>query len=106
HAISPSASARKCLMTALHAGNSSRHARNRAKVEPALAPPAGESLGTRSAQVKRRCTFIKRALVRTWGGTKHARMVCFSLPETRPQTDKKRSKAGGGYIGRASGRGA
>ena len=64
------------------------------KVEPALAAPHGESFSTRSAQVNRRCTFIKRALVRTLGGAKHARIVCLSLPETRPQADRKVSKVG------------
>ena len=42
-------------------------ARRRAKIEPDLAPPGGESWSSRSAQVNRRCTFIKRALVRTVG---------------------------------------
>src|SRR5712691_7288820 len=94
HASRPEASARNRLMRALQAGNSSRQARNLAKVEPLLAPPAGESLSTRSAQVNKRCTFMKRALVRTVGGAKHARRVCLSLPEARPQADKKLSKAG------------
>jgi hypothetical protein len=70
-------------MRSLHAGSASMHARRRANIEPALAPPGGESLSSRSAHVNRRCTFIKRALVRTVGGAKHARRVCVSLPETR-----------------------
>ena len=82
HASRPEASARNRWMRALQAGNSSRHARNLAQVEPVLAPPAGESLSTRSAQVTKRCTCIKRALVRTLGGAKHASIVCLSLPET------------------------
>ena len=90
----PWASARKRLMRSWHAGSASKHARSRAKMEPALAPPAGEGVSSRSAQVHRRCTDIKRALVRTVGGAKHAKMVCFSCPETRPQAAKKRSKVG------------
>ena len=81
-------------MRALQAGNGSRQARNVAQVEPVLAPPAGESLRTRSAQVTKWCTGINRALVRTLGGAKHARMVCVSLPETRPQAASKVSKVG------------
>ncbi len=41
-----------------------------------------------------RCTFIKRALVRTLGGAKHASIVCLSVPEIRPQADRKVSKLG------------
>ena len=69
-------------MRSLHAGSSSKHARRRAKIEPALAPPAGESLSSRSAQEKRRCTCIKRALVQV-GGATHARIV-FELPRDAP----------------------
>src|SRR5712692_4557736 len=94
HARRPAASARNRLMRALQAGNSSRQARNLAKVEPVLAPPAGESLSTQSAQVNKRCTFMKRALVWTLGGTKHARIVCLRVPETRPQAATKVAKAG------------
>src|ERR1700730_1958734 len=94
HSRRPKASLRKRLMRALQSGKCSRQARNLAKVEPALAPPGGESLSTRSAQVNKRCTFIKRALVRTLGGAKHARMVCLSLPETRPQADRNVAKLG------------
>jgi len=43
-----------------------------AKIEPALEPPAGESWSSSSAQVTRRCTCIKRALVRN-GGRRQAR---------------------------------
>src|SRR5712692_4451657 len=94
HARRPAAAARNRLMRALQAGNSSRQARNLAQVEPLLAPPAGECLSTRSAQVHKRCTCMKRALVRTVGGAKHAKIVCLSLPETRPQADTKVAKAG------------
>ena len=93
----PWASPRKRLMRALHAGSSSRQARRRARMEPALAPPAGESWRSCSAQVNTRCTCIKRALVRTLGGAKQAKTVCLSLPETHPQADKKCSKAGWGW---------
>ena len=37
---------------------------------------------------------MKRALVRTVGGTTHARSVGVSFPEARPQADTKRSQAG------------
>src|SRR5215470_8586230 len=90
----PCASARKRWMRALQVGNSSTQARNLAKVEPLLALPDGESLSSRAAQVNKRCTFIKRALVLTLGGAKHASMVCLSLPETRPQADRNVSKLG------------
>jgi hypothetical protein len=76
------------------AGNSSRQACNLAKGEPLLAPPAGESLSSRSAQVHKRCTCIKRALVRTGGGATHARIVCVSFPETRSQADRNVAKLG------------
>src|SRR4029450_11695122 len=94
HASRPRASARNRLISALQAGNCSRQARNWAKGEPGLAPPGGEGFSKRSAQVNKRCTFIKRALVRPLGGAKHARIVCFSLPETRPQADTNISKLG------------
>src|SRR5207249_9524614 len=94
HSSRPRASARNRLMRALQAGNGSRHARNLATVEPVLAPLGGESLSTRSAQVNKRCTCIKRALVRTLGGAKHASIVCLSVPEIRPQADRKVSKLG------------
>src|SRR5438309_1048148 len=70
HSRKPWASAQKRLMRSLHAGSSSMHERRRAKREPVLAPPGGERWSSRSAHVKRRCTFIKRALVRTVGGAK------------------------------------
>ena len=89
HANSGMASSRNRLIKALHAGKASRQVRNFARVEPALAPPAGERWSKRSAQVTRRCTFIKRALVCTLGGARHARSVCLSLPETRPHADTK-----------------
>ena len=88
------ASPRNRLMRALHAGRSPRAVRSLAHIDPDLAPPGGDSWRTRSAQVTKRCTFIKRALVRTVGGVKQASRVCLSLPEAWPQADKKRAKAG------------
>lgn len=48
-------------MSALQVGRSSRAARRLAHIDPRLAPPGGESWRTRSAQVHKRCTCIKRA---------------------------------------------
>src|SRR5262249_3055843 len=94
HARRPPASSRNRLMRALQAGKSPRAARRLAHIEPDLAPPGGERWRTRSAQVTKRWTCIKRALVRTVGGAKHASSVCLRLPEAVPQADTKRSKAG------------
>src|SRR4029450_12712157 len=94
HASRPRASARNRVISGLQAGDCSRQARNWAKGEPGLAPPVGESFSKRSAQVNKRCTFIKRALVCTLGGAKHASRVCVSLPETRPQADRKVAQRG------------
>jgi len=88
------ASSRNNLIKALHAGKASRQARNFARTEPALAPQAGEGLRKRLAQVTRRCTSIKRALVCTLGRERHARSVCLSVPETRPHTDTKVENVG------------
>jgi len=85
----------EALMRSLQAGSSSMQARRRAKIEPALEPPAGESWSSSSAQVTRRCTCIKRALVRTVGGAKHARRVCLSLPETRHRPTQNARRPGG-----------
>jgi hypothetical protein len=49
HARRGTASSRKRVINALHAGNASRQARNVRRLEPALAPPAGERVSTRSA---------------------------------------------------------
>ena len=100
HARRPLASARKRWRKAWHGGKAARPARNLAQVARLCAAPAGESWRSRSAQGTRRGTGLKRALVRTVGGAKHARMVGVRVPETRPQADPKGAQAGGGWEAR------